>query len=659
MSNEFNPLREFGKFRLDLEKKFLWCDEKPVQLPLKAVELLCVLVESKDTVVTKDEIWQKVWQNSFVEETNLTHNIYLLRKTFKDLGERDLIQTVPRRGYRFAGDVREFKNGKDEIIIERRVVSQTLIEEIPAPETEIEPQRRENTENFENKNQASRKLPGKSAAARKQLILAAMVLLAVFLTGAIVYLNYRALPAKTSLAEIESIAVLPLRNLSENEDDKTLSLGLTDALISKLGGLNRFAVRPLGAAQKYKEGEIDALTLGAELKVDAVLEGSLQAANNRLRVNVRLLRVEDGSQILAGSFDENETDIFKLQDLLSAQVAKSLIERLSPQEQKQLASRPTENIEAYKLYLKGRYFWNERTVESYFKAIGLFEQAIEIDPNFALGYSGIADCYALLEQRGGLPPEEAFPKAEQVARKALELDETLAEAHVSMALVKNLYRWEWIETETHVKRAIELNPNYAPAYGLYGMSLLNQKRFEEAEAQLKKAEHIDPTSRSNGIYLAWKFYFARQFDEAISQSRKVLELDDTLTTPYMVLRAAFEQKGMFDEAVEAELKRLKNSDSQTVESLKDSYRKSGIRGFWQKQIEIFRKKINPSSEVADYHVATRFALLDRRDEALREIENGFINRGSMWHQISVEPAFDSLRDDARFQTLLRKLNLPK
>jgi DNA-binding winged helix-turn-helix (wHTH) protein/TolB-like protein len=650
MTNEYKLLREFGKCRLDVEKKFLWHDDQPVQLPLKAIELLCLLVESGGTIVTKDEIWQTVWKDSFVEETNLTHNIYLLRKTFRDLGEPDLIQTVPRRGYRFAGEVRAVENGNGEIIIERHAFSQALIEELP------EPAAVESAQELIGKIQSSVTADGFNRSAAPVIV--ASILFAAFLIGAIVYSNYRNSTSKSPLSAIKSIAVLPLQNLSENENEKTLSLGLTDALISKLGGLNRFAVRPLSATQKYQAGETDALAFGEQLKVDAVLEGSLQTANGRLRVNVRLLRVADGSQIWAGSFDENETDIFKLQDLLSAQAAGSLTERLTPQEQRQLASRSTENVEAYKLYLKGRYFWNQRTVESYFKAIEFFERAISLDPNFALGYSGIADCYALLEQRGGLPPEVAFPKAEDAARKALELDETLGEAHVSMALVKNLYRWEWAETEAHIKRAIELNPNYAPAYGLYGMSLLNQKRFDEAEAHLKKAEQIDPTSRSNGIYLAWKFYFNRQFDRAIEQSRKVLELDDSLTTPYMVIRAAYEQKGMFDDAVEAELNRLKNRDAQTIESLKMAYRKSGIKGFWGKQIEVFQNNADAKSEVADYHVATRYALLDRRDEALREIEKGFAGRGSMWHQINVEPAFDVLQNDLRFQTLLRKLNVP-
>ncbi|MDQ4122427.1 MAG: winged helix-turn-helix domain-containing protein [Acidobacteriota bacterium] len=657
MNNELKPLREFGRCRLDLEKKFLWHDDKPVRLPLKAIELLCILVENGGAVVTKDEIWKSVWQNSFVEETNLTHYIYLLRKTFKDLGETDLIQTVPRRGYRFARVVREIETG--DIIIERQTLTRTLIEEIsPAENRELEQENQKAVrENIKTGINEEEKRNTRFWGSRKTIYASLIILFLVFAGGFIGW-HYHNSKAETSLAEVESIAVLPLQNLSENENEKTLSLGLTDAMISKLGGLNHFAVRPLSATQKYTAEQIDALRFGEQLKVDAILEGSLQTANNRLRVNVRLLRVADGAQIWAGSFDENETDILKLQDLLSAQIAESLGERLTPQERQQLSARSTENLEAYKLYLKGRYFWNQRSIESYFKAIQLFEQSVELDPNFALGYSGIADCYTLLEQREGLLPEEAFPAAERAARKALELNEALAEAHASMALIKNLYRWDWNESEAHYRRAIELNPNYATTYGSYGMLLISEKRFDDAEKTLKKAESLDPTSRSIAIYLAWKFYFARQFDHAIEQSKKALELDPSLTTPYLILGAVYEQKGMFNESVEAELKRLKRHDPQMIESLKEAYRKSGIRGFWQKQIEVIRDKPDRKINVADYQIATRYALLNQDEETLREIEKGFASRGSMWHLIKVDPAFDALRGNPRFQDLLRILNLP-
>ncbi len=659
MNNEFNSLRKFGKCRLDVEKKFLWCGDQPVQLPLKAIELLCVLVESGGTVVTKDEIWQSVWQNAFVEETNLTHNIYLLRKTFKDLGEPDLIKTVPRRGYRFAGEVSEAKNGSSDIIIERHALTRTLIEEVSEPFSVAGGLSWQKLNSNADESIAKVQLPtaiGGSVPSRRRVagsLIVASILAIVFLIGVTAFLNYQNSPVKTSLTEIKSIAVLPLKSFASKNEDEELRLQITDALITKLGSLNEISVRPTNSVLRFAGEGQDTIEVGEKLSVDAILDGRVQRENDRLRVTLQLVSVKTGEQVWSEQFDGKTGEILALQDV----IASHLVRKFAFVETEKFNRRPTESNKAYEAYLKGRYFWNQRTSDSYFKAIRYFEEAIGLDPNFALGYSGIADCYALLEQRGGLPPEEAFPKAEEAARKALELDETLAEAHASMGLIKSLYRWDWNESEKHYKRAIELNPNYATGYGGYGMLLIVEKRFDEAEAQLKKAESLDPTSRSIAIYLAWTFYFGRQFDQAIEQSRKILELDNSLATPYMIQSAAFEQKGMFDEAVEAELKKLKGRDLPTIESLKDAYRKFGIKGFRQKQIEIFQEKTNSVSEVGNYHIAARYALLNRSAEALQQIEKGFINRGSMWHMVNVDPAFDSLRSEPRFQEVLRKMNL--
>jgi DNA-binding winged helix-turn-helix (wHTH) protein/TolB-like protein len=659
MNKEGSHLREFGKFRLDARKRVLWFENSPVPLAMKEIEMLCVLTEHGGEVVTKNELLERVWNESFVEESNLSRHIYILRKTFKSLGVPDLIQTVPRAGYRFTGEVREVFDERqtgDDLIFERHSLSQTVIEEyIEADdrnENELTPVRSSLTESDR---------AGKNVRGHAVYFAACAALLVILFAGAYWLFSKSQMAAQRGTATREApktLAILPLQSLNTEDEAKVLGAGIAENLAARLGNLEQLIVRPLQSVRTVSDAEADPVEAGRKLKSDFVMTGSFQRVAGRIRVTVRLLSTADGAQIWAGSFDETETDIFKLQDSLSAQVSRSLVEKITPIEQQRLASRPTENVEAYKLYLKGRYLWNERSVESYFKAIELFRQAIALDPNFAHGYSGIADCYSLLEQRGGLPPEEAFPKAEEAARKALELDETLAEAHVSMALVKNLYRWDWVGTETHLKRAIELNPNYAPAHGLYGMSLLVLKRFDEAEANLRKAETLDPTSRSNGIYLAWKFYFNRQFDEAIEQSQKVLELDPGVTTPYMVLRAAYEQKGMYDKAVEAELKRMQH-DPAAVNLLRTSFGEAGIKGFWQKQIEIFQKKSAAQTEVADYHVATRYALLDQKDAALREIEKGFAGRGSMWHLINIDPAFDSLRGDSRFEQLRKKLNLPQ
>lgn len=667
MSIENKHLYEFGRFRLDAEKFVLWHADKLVPLQPKALATLAALVKRGGDVVTKNELMEEVWADSFVEETNLSRNVHELRKILAGLDKsQTFIETVSRRGYRFAGEVREIENRNGEIIIEREVFEQTLIEEVSQAGSEssavgefLSTLTRRDAASLIERNQSpfdgeiiQPKLAGESAGKQKRLFLFAAISLVVLLSGYAIW-RYQNFPAKTSLSEIKSIAVLPLKSFAAKNEDEELRLQITDALITKLGNLNEVAVRPTSSVLKFAGENQDAVEAGKTLAVDAILDGRVQTENDRLRVTLQLVSVTTGEQIWSEQFDGKTGEILALQDV----IANRLGRKFAFAEIKKFNRRPTESNKAYEAYLKGRYFWNQRTSDSYFKAIRYFEEAIGLDPNFALGYSGIADCYALLEQRGGLPLTEAFPKAEEAARKALELDETLAEAHASMGMIKSLYRWDWNESERHYKRAIELNPNYATGYGGYGMLLIVEKRFDEAEAQLKKAESLDPTSRSIAIYLAWKFYFGREFDRAIEQSRKVLELDNSLTAPYAIQSAAFEQKGMFDEAVEAELKRSKTYDSPTIESLKDAYRKFGIKGFRQKQIEIVQNKTNPGSEVGNYYIATRYALLNRSEEALQQIEKGFINRGSMWQMVNVDPAFDSLRSEPRFQDLIRKINL--
>lgn len=633
MTSNINNLRSFGDFRLDAERKVLWHGDEPVKLALKEIELLCLLTENGGEVVTKDEILSRIWTDSFVEESNLSRYVYRLRKMFAEYGESEIIQTIPRRGYRFTGKI-DLEPDDALLTIERRSVTETVIEV---------------TEDSEQPGFISG--PGKRSGIgflRRNARWAAVcgLLIAVAVGG---YIFTR---GGSSEPTIRTIAILPLRTLG-NEENRALSLGFADALITSLGKLQDIKVSPTALVTQFADENAAPIETGKKLGTDAILDGTLQKANGQLRVTLRLIRVSDGVQIWAGAFDESETRIFQLQDAMAFQTAQALKLKLNPDLG---GKRPTENIEAYNLYLKGRYFWSERSIESYLKAIRAFEESIALDPNFALGYSGVADCYTLLEQRGGLTPAEAFPKAEAAARKALELDETLADAHASVGLVRALYRWDWNGAEKHYRRAIELDPNNVNALGSNAMNMIGLGRFAEAEAQLNRAAQIDPTSRGIAVYLGWLYYFTRQYDRAIEQSRKALELDEKQTTPLLILRAASELRGLQAEAVEAELSRLGRRDPAIVEPLREAFQHSGIKGFWKKQVEFLRERAGRSTEVADYNVATRLALLGETDEAILEIEKGFNNRGSMWHQIGVDPVFDSLRDDDRFKALVTRLN---
>lgn len=633
MNNEINNLREFGRFSLDTKKKVLWFADKPVNLALKEIELLCVLTESSGEVLTKDELLNRVWADSFVEESNLSRYIYRLRKTFEEFGESpDLIQTVPRRGYRFTGEIHE--KDDSELIIEKHTISRTLIEEL---EDSIEPQT---------------KILEKRIPQTNRLLLAGLAFVTILTMGFGYYFYNRNKNTHTD-QPIKSIAVLPLKTFSNNSEDEELRLRIADAVITRLGGLKDIVVRPTNSIVRFVKVDTDAIEAGKNLDVDAILDGRIQIEGEKLRVTLQLVSVESGNQLWSGQFDGKKNEILKLQDVISS----ALMPKLGKEQDSTLAKNPTTNSDAYEFYLKGRYFWNQRTPDSYFKAIGYFEDAIRLDSNFALAYSGLADSYVLLNRRNATTSEEALPKAEEAARKALELDDTLAETHNSMGLVKSVYNRNWQQAETHYRRAIELNPNYAIAYGWYGMLLSAEKRFNEAETQLRKAEQLDPTSRNIAVYLTVNLYNARQFDRAIEQSRKALELDPKLSTAYLYLSQSFEQKEMFDQAVEFDLERQKIIDPKSVEPLREAYRNSGIRGFWLKQIEVRKEQVVKNS-ACTYEIATRYALLNKNKEALKIIEDSSLYGGTCWNAINVEPAFDSLRSEPRFQEILRKMNIP-
>ena len=637
-----SQLREFGRFRLDAKKRVLWCEDQPVNLPLKEIELLCVLTEHSGQVVTKDEILDRLWADSFVEESNLTRHIYLLRKTLKEYGEaEDLIQTVPRRGYRFRGKVRRV-NGSD-VVIERHSITETLIEDIsersidqPGPKGLLG------------------RLNGKKP---KALVLTTVVVLAA--VAALALRVYRSDLYTTTPVDVRSIAVLPLQSLANNESERAVSLGLTDALISKLGGLGRFAIRPFSAVQKYEKGEMDALVFGRQLKVDAVLEGSLQFASERLRVSVRLLRVSDGLQIWAGSFDESETDILKLQDSLSAQVADSLIVGMSPEEKRRLASRPTDDPEAYKLYLRGRHAWNKRTPDGLRKSVRLFQEAIDRDPTVALAYAGLADSYVVLNDYNAAGPREAYPKAKAAAQKALDIDPSLVEPRTTVAYVLANYEWNYAEAEREYRRAIEQNANYPTAHQWYGELLYHMKRFRESEKELERAVELDPLAPVIISELAFLKYYEREFDRAIALSEKTSQDFPGYQASYLLMSWAYEQKHMPEEAFVNEIRfwNLQGVDQTTLAGMEHAFRRDGYVAYLRKVAEMLERAAERGQLFHEYRLVHIYARLHDREKTLEWLDRGIRNGSAMLVKIAVDPNFDFLRADERFQGLQRELGI--
>lgn len=622
---------EFGRFLLDPREKTLFVDGKAIRLPAKEFETLLLLVENNGRALSKEEMMAAVWQDAFVEEANLAKQISRLRKIFNSGGEK-LIETLPKHGYRFSADVNQILKPAEETVLEKRTVKRLTV----SVAQELD------------------KSPPLLPAANRNFPL----ILGIGLTLSAIILGVWFWRAANAPAEINSMAVLPLRSLSDRENNKALGLGLTDSLIMKIGGLRQVVVRPISAVTPYADAPQDSLEIGKKLKVDAVLEGTIQHFEGRVRLNVRLLRVENGEQIWAEQFESDAAQIFDLQDRLTAQTAHALKLKLGASETRQITKRFTSNAEALDVYLKGRYFSNRRTPGDLKMAIGFFNEAIVKDPNYALAYAALADAYSLLADYDGAIPADAYPKAKEAAMKALKLDEELADAHTSLAYVKMVYYHDWQGAQDGYRRAIALNPNYATARHWYSEYLTAMGRFDEALVEFRRAKEIDPLSPSINVQEVWILFYARRFDEAIERGRRIAEMIPDYAEIYDPLKRCYDQKGMYAEAIAARQKRRKLAGWDTTETaaLKSAASTSESAVYWKKrleqEIEEARRELPMPFEMALIH-----AHLGEKDLAFKWLDKAIEKRDYSVMFLRVTSDIDPLRSDARFTDALRRAGL--
>jgi serine/threonine-protein kinase len=458
---------------------------------------------------------------------------------------------------------------------------------------------------------------------------------------------------------INSVAVLPLVNVGADPDIEYLSDGVTESLINSLSRLPDLKVMSRSSVFRYKGKETDPKAVGSELGVQAVLTGRLlQRNDDTISISLELVNARDNSHIWGDQYNTKLSEIIAMQGEMAKDISKNLRLKLTGEEKRRLTQRYTDNIAAYQLYLKGRYAWNKRTAEELRRSAEHFQQAIDLDPAYALAYAGLADSYNMLADYSVLPPKEAFPRAEAAATKALEIDDTLAEAHTSLAFVKMAYDGDWAGADREYRRAIELNSNYATAHQWYASYLVMMRRFEESIAEIKRAQALDPLSRIINSNLGLHYYYARQYDQAIEQLRKTIELNPDFGLAYFYMGRTLLQKGMRSEAI-VELQKargLSGEDPETIAELGYAYGMTGRRAEAQKVLDELNE-LSKRRYVLPYFIATIHTGLGNKDQAFAWFEKAYEDRHPGLVLISIDPKFDSLRSDPRYADLVRRIGL--
>ena len=503
-----------------------------------------------------------------------------------------------------------------------------------------------------------RGLLGRWVSSRVVLVVLAVAVVSLVGVALAIYFSRPAQPATP--APIKSIAVLPFKPLGTEGRDEALELGMADTLIARLSNIREIDVRPISAVHKYTGLEQDALAAGREQKVDAVLNGHIQKAGEKVRVTVRLLRVGDSAQLWADKFDAEMTDIFAVQDSISERVAAALSVRLAGGERERLIKHHTENAAAYQLYLKGRYHLNRLTDDGFLKGRDYFQQAVDLDPAYALAYAGLADAYQMLSGYNALAPGDGFPKAKAAATQALRLDERLAEAHTALGTVKLLYDWDFESAEREYKRAIELNQSYSDAHLMYGLYLSAMGRFDEAHAEVRRAQELDPLSLAKITGIGDVFYHQRQYDRAIEHYRQALEMDPNSGFAHWALGNVYANKGMYEEAI-AEYQKsipLSGDSPDELASLGYAYALSGRRREAQAMIEELKERAK-RRYISPTIIAFIYAGLGEQDEAFAWLNKAYDGRDFILVFLKVDPTFDRLRSDPRFADLMRRVGLPQ
>lgn len=628
------PTARFGSFEVDFRAGELRKHGLRVRLQVQPFQILAMLLDRPGEVVTREELRQALWpSDTFVDfDHGLNNAINRLREALGDSAESPrYVETLLRRGYRFIASVEQAAPR-------------------PAPATPGSPVET-----------VAGAIPRHTV--KSWTLAAAMLGVAVMLFFGLRATVWRHKASATASApRIRSLAVLPLENLTGDPSQDYFVDGMTDVLITDLAQISTLRVISRTSVMHYKGTKKTLPEIARELNVDAVVEGTAARSGERVRISAQLIHAATDQHLWAKNYERDLRDVLALQDEVARDITNQVQIKLSPQGQVRLASARPVDPAALEAYLKGRYEWNKWTEEGLKKSIGYFEQAIQKDPNYAQAWAGLSDAYLLL----GLdlhfwPPQVALPKAKAAALKALELDETLSEAHVSLGGVLLHLEWSWSDAEKENQRAIALNPNNATAHQWYGFYLMAMGRFDEAIAEMKRAQELDPLTPNKQQSLATMLYRAGRYDEALRHFREVPDPYASAEARHRRMAAIYERKGMQKEATAELLTALRVGGKQLATVVERKYVSSGYaeakKTFLRSDIKETQQR-GRDGVLQAYWIAADYALLGEKDKAFEWLERAFRERDVAFVYLKVDDSFEALRSDPRFQDLVRRLGLP-
>jgi TolB-like protein/DNA-binding winged helix-turn-helix (wHTH) protein/Tfp pilus assembly protein PilF len=612
----------FGIFEVDLQSGELRKAGLRQKLAHQPFQILQALLEHPKEIVSREELRRRLRPDQSFGDFDLALKkaVNRLREALGDAAENPrFIETLPRHGYRFIGAV------------DAQIPSEVATTRVPP---------------------SAKKIPWALFSS-----VAMIVLMALLFSLNIGKLRTRIF-ANAHAPEIRSIAVLPLENLSNDPGQEYFSEGITDALTTDLAQIGSLRVISRTSAVHFKGSKETLPQIGRDLNVDAIVEGTVSRAEDRVRITAQLIEASSDRHLWARSYERDLKDVLELQDEVAREIAEEIRVKLTPKERTLLAGARPVDPEAHDAYLRGRYWWSKRTAEGEWKGLDYFQQAVAKDPNYALGYAGIADSYLVLGHHGRLAPGDAFPKAKVAAMKALELEPSLPEAHASLATVKLAYDWDWSGAESEFKQALALNPNYSTAHHWYSHYLVAMGRLDEALNELERARELDPFSPPINNFLGTTLYYARRYDDAIRQFRRSLEMHPESAEIHDQLADIYEQKNMFADAfAERQQALIGNGDAKLAAALGQAYERSGYKGYLLQRIASLEHASN-SDPLPDLYLAHLYAVLNDQPSTLRYLERACVERNAWILNAHVDPAMDRLRSSPGFRNLVRRIGLP-